>query len=80
MSLQTPNNVCTIFIGDLSAFCEESHLYQAFRPFGEIEVIKLMKNKKNKPMGYGFVTYQVEESCHKALVMGGTLFQGRPIR
>jgi RNA recognition motif-containing protein len=79
-ALANQPNAKTLFVGDLSAFCTEAQLYETFRRFGDIESIKLMRNKKNKPMGYGFVTYVDLDSCHRALVMDGNLFLGRPIR
>lgn len=72
----------TIFVGDLSYYCTEEHLYQHFQSFGPIELAQLKTSKDGKPhLSYGFVKYHDSESAAAAIeAMDGKVMLGRAIR
>jgi RNA recognition motif-containing protein len=76
------SNRPTIFLGDLSRFCQEIDIIRAFEIFGEIEEIRLMRSKKDgKCLGYGFLTFRSRADATKALEsMNGQLLVGRKLK
>jgi RNA recognition motif-containing protein len=45
-----------IYVGNLSTEVTEEDLKQAFEPFGEVESVKIIKDKyTNRSKGFGFV-------------------------
>ena len=72
----------TIYLGDLSAFCNEQELYEVFKPFGEIQEIKLMRSKHDGScLGYGFMTFATIEQAFNAMEsMHGKMLIGRQLK
>lgn len=72
----------TLFIGDLSIFCEEADIQQAFSPFGQITEIKIMRSEEtNRNLSYGFIKFATEASSKAAMdALNGTILSGRPMR
>jgi RNA recognition motif-containing protein len=76
-----PEQYRSLFLGDLSCFCNESDLYNAFHIFGEITSIRLMKSKETqKCLGYGFITFADYQATLAAKELDGTLFLGRKMK
>jgi RNA recognition motif-containing protein len=71
----------TLFLGDLSCFCQETDITNAFQVFGEIKSIRLMRSKQDgKCLGYGFITFETISSAMKALeTMTGQVLVGRKL-
>lgn len=72
----------TLFLGDLSIFCQESDLYKLFQPYGPIESIDIKRSEKNKPcLAYGFIKFFYRDSAEQAMeAINGMIFLGRSIR
>ena len=59
----------------------EEDLEQAFETFGEIEDIKLMRDRETgRSRGFAFITFEKESESEAAMVMDGKEVAGRPIR
>lgn len=71
-----------LFVGDLSIFCTEADMLQAFQPFGEIVEVKVMRcDETHKNLCYGFVKYESMEDAQKAMdSLKSALLCGRPMR
>lgn len=72
----------SVFVGDLSYFCQEVDLYQLFRPFGEILRVTVVRGKDGKTTKktcyYGFVDFCNPSSAQSAIeAMQGKMFLGR---
>jgi RNA recognition motif-containing protein len=72
----------TLFVGDLSIFCTENDLIEAFTPFGTVVEVKIMRcEETNKNLCYGFVKFANAASSIQAMQeMNGRLLSGRPLR
>lgn len=82
-SLSSSSNLSsTLFLGDLSIFCQESDIYHLFNTFGPIERIEIKKNEHSGPqLTYAFIKFKFAHSAEMALrQVNGTLFMGRFIR
>lgn len=77
----TPASFC-LFLGDLSLFCTEEMVSQAFSVFGEILEVRIKRNKTTKRnLSYGFVEFADATSALNAMnTMNGTLLCGRALR
>lgn len=71
----------SLFLGDLSNFCEDRDIFEFFHHCGEIESIRLMRSKAtNKCLGYGFITFFDINALPIAMRLYGTVFMGRKIK
>mmetsp|Transcript_11449 Transcript_11449/g.12367 ORF Transcript_11449/g.12367 Transcript_11449/m.12367 type:complete len:459 (-) Transcript_11449:2173-3549(-) len=75
----------TLFLGDLSVYCQEKEVFALFRTYGPIESIQIKRSDDSairKPhLSYGFVKFQHRESAERALVeLSGKLLLGRALR
>ena len=71
----------TLYIGNLAYTAVEEDLEQAFEPFGEIEDIKLMRDREtDRSRGFAFITFENELEAVAAMVMDGKDVAGRSIR
>lgn len=72
----------SLFVGDLSIFCDELDLKQAYEPYGEILEAKIMRcEETNKNLCYGFVKFSNSSSAIAAMKeLNGKLLCGRPMR
>ena len=58
----------TLYIGDLSCFCNEYDLMLAYQNFGEIVDIKIIRNKRSGvSTGYGFITFKHIENSRRVM-------------
>lgn len=71
-----------LFLGDLSLFCNEEDLRQAFEPFGTLVEVRIKRSKENKKnLSYGFVEYSSPVDAIKAMqVMDGQILCGRALK
>lgn len=70
-----------IFVGNLSYTANPADLEEAFRDFGNIQDVKIVKDRATgKSRGFGFVTFASAEEAKQALTMDGKEVQGRKIR
>lgn len=71
----------TLFLGDLSIYCNEQVIHEVFSRFGVIEQIRLKNASMNNELSYAFVTYVYRDDAENALrQMNGTMLLGRKIR
>lgn len=71
----------SLFLGDLSCFCQEQDIYQFFHTCGEIESIRLMRSKTtNKCLGYGFITFVDIQVLPIAMQLYGRVLLGRRVK
>jgi RNA recognition motif-containing protein len=52
----------SLFLGDLSYFCEESHIATLFEKYGPIVAINICRTNDGEPLYYGFIELAEEES------------------
>ena len=57
----------TIFIGNLPEDVSEETLQKKFSKFGDIKTIRLVKDKDNKPKGFGYIDYETEKAMKTAV-------------
>jgi RNA recognition motif-containing protein len=76
------DNNYTLFVGDLSIFCTEDEVCEAFTTYGEpleVKIIRCEETKKN--LSYGFVKFATSEAAMNAIeALNGTMLCGRPMR
>ena len=71
----------TLYIGNLAYTAVEEDLDIAFESFGEIEDIKLMRDRETgRSRGFAFITFEKEDEAEAAMTMDGKEVAGRPIR
>eukprot|EP01038_Epipyxis_sp_PR26KG_P006883 gene6883-9430_t len=72
----------TLFLGDLSVFCMDEDVFEAFSPHGSIAEIKIMKSKKTGlGLGYGFVRYLTAFEANNAMkAMQNIAVKGRKLK
>ncbi len=78
-----PNNEGNIlFVGNLSFFCEDKHLYDLFNQYAHVEHVRILQNSnKTKSLMYGFVTvYSEEEATELVHLFDEHLFMGRRLK
>lgn len=78
---EKPLSFC-LFLGDISLFCTEEDLTNAFAVFGDLVDVRIKKNKATKKnLSYGFVEYASEASAMAAIQnMNGKLVCGRILK
>ena len=71
----------SLFLGDLSCFCQEQDVFNLFCSFGEIDSIRLMRSKTTqKCLGYGFITFADINVLPRAMKLYGIVFMGRKLK
>lgn len=71
-----------LFLGDLSIFCVEDDIEEAFRSFGSILEIRIQRSRDtSRTLSYGFIEFSSAASAVAAMNgMNGVVLKGRPIR
>eukprot|EP01032_Pedospumella_encystans_P036664 gene36664-41500_t len=71
----------SLFLGDLSIYCDEKDIAAAFAPYGNIVDIRIQRSKEtSRALSYGFIEFDTEESAAVALrEMNYFLLKGRPL-
>ncbi len=72
----------TLFVGNLSYFCDEQQLKELMQQYGEPLDVEISRNRRqSKSLLFGFVTMpsviEAEEILH---LLNGHLFMGRNLR
>ncbi len=77
-----PANGVEIFVGNLSYFCEESHLFALFNEYFQVVHVRIMRNDdRSRSLMYGFVAAcSYAEALEMCRLMNGHLFMGRNIK
>ncbi len=72
----------SLFLGDLSIYCDEKDIESAFAPYGNIVDIRIQRSKEtSRALSYGFIEFGTQESAAAALrEMNYFLLKGRPLR
>jgi RNA recognition motif-containing protein len=73
---------CSLFLGDLSIFCTEKDIEDAFHQFGEIVEVRVQRSKETaRALSYGFIEFADSPSAEAALnSMNNYVLKGRPLR
>lgn len=71
-----------LFVGDLSVTCDETRLKDLFESCGvHVTSLRIMKNKTQSSLGYGFVNVEsMEQAQHALKTLNGVLVCGRYLR
>ncbi|MEM7136406.1 MAG: RNA-binding protein [Myxococcota bacterium] len=71
-----------LFVGGLSWNTDNSQLQQAFEACGAVTEAKVITDRESgRSRGFGFVTYENEESAQRAIEeLNGSTLDGRTIR
>lgn len=71
-----------LFLGDLSVFCSETDISEAFQKFGEIAGVRIIRNRNTKKnLSYGFIEFTNVSAAIQAMnEMNGKILCGRSIR
>lgn len=71
-----------VFVGNLSYFCEESHLYDLFDQYGHVQHVRIVRNDSNtRSLMFGFVTVgSPHEAREMERLLNNHLFMGRRMR
>ncbi len=71
-----------LFVGNLSYFCSEAHLYDLFSPFGIIQTLRIKQNDKGtRPLQFGFVLFSTLSEAEDARrTMDGAMIMGRTMK
>ena len=71
-----------MYVGNLAFSVSEEDLKEAFSPFGEIESIKVIKDKySGQSSGFGFVEMPSNAEADKAIkTLNGSEMKGRAIK
>ena len=85
MNMLPGSQLSTIFLGDLSVYCNERDLFELCQQFGPIESVQIKKCEDGsipKPhLCYGFVRFHHRQVAETAMAtLTGKLFLGRPLR
>lgn len=71
----------TIYIGNLPFRATENSIEAFFAPYGAIENVVLIKDRETgRSKGFGFVTFNSDDSANKALEKNGQEFEGRTLK
>ncbi len=71
-----------VFVGNLSFFCEECHLYDLFLEYGQVQHARIVRNDNNsRSLLFGFVTMSSpHEAAEMARLLNNHLYMGRSLR
>ena len=71
-----------IFVGDLSFFCHENHIFQLFSHYGRVMEIRIKKSEGHgKSLMFGFVKMStMAESDDAIRKLNGIMFMGRTLK
>jgi hypothetical protein len=73
---------CSLFLGDLSLFCTEADIEDAFAQFGKIVEVRIQRSKETaRALSYGFIEFSEPICAETALnSMNNHVLKGRPLR
>lgn len=76
----------SLFVGDLSSYCSEEDLHQAFALYGVVKHVRVQRTKDKRSghkttAGYGFVKMWTADQASAAMsALDGTVIAGRKVR
>lgn len=71
----------TVFVGNLSFFCNETHLRELVSTFGDVREVEVVRSRNGNSLLYGFVDFANPVDGENAVQsLHRTLFMGRRIR
>ncbi len=71
----------SIFVGDLSYFCQEEHLISFFQQVGPVTRAKIARGVTGKPLHYAFVEFLTPEAAKRSYAeLNGQEFMARFVR
>ncbi len=75
-------NPLEVFVGNLSYFCEESHLFDLFNQYAVVTNVRILRSDdKKRSLMYGFVMFTSRQEVEEmSKLLNGHLFLGRNIR
>ncbi|XBI45028.1 hypothetical protein VPH35_109586 [Triticum aestivum] len=63
-----PNEVRTLWLGDLQYWMDENYVYNCFASTGEVQSVKLIRDKQTGQLqGYGFIEFTSRAGAERAL-------------
>ncbi|KAI4466892.1 eukaryotic translation initiation factor 4b/4h [Holotrichia oblita] len=78
---QNPDKSRAIFLGNVSFAAEEEELWQLFQSCGEIESVRLVRDRRTDfGKGFGYVNFKSADSVELALQMGEVKLRDRVLR
>jgi len=70
----------TLFVGNLAFEVSENDLREAFAPFGNVESVKIARDRGGRPRGFAHVELPDEEAAEAAIDgLRGTQLRGRTL-
>ena len=77
-----PDQPNILFVGNLSFFCEESHLFDLFDQYAHVNGVRIVRNdNRTRSLMFGFVTLSsVHEAKEMERVLNGSFFMGRRLK
>ena len=71
-----------IYVGNMSSEVTEEELKEAFKAFGEVTTVNIIKDKATGlPRGFGFVEMVSDEAAKAAIAgMNGKELKGKPLK
>ncbi len=70
-----------IYIGNLNFSTNADTLEQHFSQFGPVADVRIIKDRETgRSRGFGFITYQDEQSVQNSLAANNTEFEGKVLR
>jgi RNA recognition motif-containing protein len=71
-----------LFIGNLSFFCEECHLFDLFDEYAHVNGVRIVRNdNRTRSLMFGFVTLStVHEAKEMERMLNGSFFMGRRLK
>ena len=70
-----------LYVGNLSYSIEEADLEKEFSSYGEIEDVKLIRDRESgRSKGFAFITFATQHAAESALELNGKDLAGRGMR
>jgi RNA recognition motif-containing protein len=80
-SKQHCGSSCEVFVGYLPHACDEVQLFELFNQYHHVVEARIMRNKDNETLLYGFVRLQNAYEVRQAVKLpNNTVFGGRRIK
>lgn len=71
----------SLFVGNLSYFCNNDHLWTLFSPHGNVQSAIVCRAKNKDPLYYGFVNMTAGASVETAIAtLNNSFFMGRRLK
>lgn len=71
----------SLFVGNLSYFCNNDHLWTLFSPHGNVQSAIVCRAKNKDPLYYGFVNMAAGASVETAIAtLNNSFFMGRRLK